>query len=248
MKAAFTSMRRGGLEHEHRAAPTLGIGAGRSTVMLHQTEDGRAASAALASRVWRAVPALAVAILASPTVPTEVAAEARQPADLAELVDGDARAPGGWIDYCVASPTGGCFRMGQPVAVEADSDVLALLSAVQASVDAAIEPRVEAPGIDNWEEGPSFGDCEDYALTKRRALLVAGLPAGALRLATAYTEHGEYHAVLTVATTDGTLVLDNRFPTVRDWRSMPYRWVTLQRPDWPFRWLRLADEITAAGS
>lgn len=214
---------------------------------LHQAEDGWCAFT-LVSTAWRAVPTLLVAaVLAWPAAPTGAAADAQQPADLAALVNGDARAPGGWIDYCVASPTGGCFQMGPAVAVKADAETLALLSSVQASVDAAIEPRVEEPGIDRWEEDPRFGDCEDYALTKRKVLLAAGLPAGALRLATAYTEHGEYHAVLTVATTAGTLVLDNRFPTVRDWRSMPYRWVTLQRPDWPFRWLRLADEITAAG-
>lgn len=68
------------------------------------------------------------------------------------------------------------------------------------------------------------GDCEDYALKKRRLLIEWGWPAGSLRIATCWTELNEYHAVLTVETDRGTYVLDNRYNTVQRWADLPYKW------------------------
>src|SRR5215471_9982855 len=55
-----------------------------------------------------------------------------------------------------------------------------------------------------------YGDCEDFALTKRKQLIDAGLPEKALRVAIVKTWRGELHAVLTVATDHGDYVLDSR--------------------------------------
>ena len=87
--------------------------------------------------------------------------------------------------------------------------LLDLLESVQTRVNGALTPRAEPPGQDLWQLGAASGDCEDYALAKQAALRAAGLPAGAVRLATARLPHGELHAVLTVETDRGTLVLDN---------------------------------------
>ncbi|WP_262696244.1 transglutaminase-like cysteine peptidase [Kordiimonas aquimaris] len=88
-------------------------------------------------------------------------------------------------------------------------------------------PTWEEGGGDYWqsltERGP--GDCEDFALTLRRSLREV-LPeyAGAFRLATAYTETMQYHAVLTIETSQGTVVCDIRFPQCADWKTFPYKW------------------------
>lgn len=81
------------------------------------------------------------------------------------------------------------------------------------------------------------GDCEDKALAARDALAARGWPAGALGLALAFTERGEYHAVLTVEVGVGgrpaTLVLDNRFPAPLAWDALSrigYRWTVRQTP------------------
>lgn len=79
----------------------------------------------------------------------------------------------------------------------------------------------------------NIGDCEDYALDKRRTLLALGWPPSALLIATARTETGEGHAVLVARTTDGDFILDNRYDTVRHWQALPYRWVALQNPASP---------------
>ena len=90
---------------------------------------------------------------------------------------------------------------------------------------------------DFWNIADGNGDCEDYAVTKRRLLLKEGIPGRFLWLATCYTEgpkrqiteqgrtfwlpglrgRGGYHAVLLVDTDKGTLVLDNRFNYVEPW-------------------------------
>jgi predicted transglutaminase-like cysteine proteinase len=53
------------------------------------------------------------------------------------------------------------------------------------------------------------GDCEDFALLKRKMLIEQGWPASALSITVGATSQGEAHAVLTVSTSQGQYVLDN---------------------------------------
>jgi predicted transglutaminase-like cysteine proteinase len=53
------------------------------------------------------------------------------------------------------------------------------------------------------------GDCEDFALLKRKLLVQRGWPASALSISVGTTSSGEPHAVLVVATANGEYVLDN---------------------------------------
>lgn len=94
----------------------------------------------------------------------------------------------------------------------------------------AIPSDVSAPG----------GDCEDYVLEKRKALLKAGFPATSLNIALVSTPQGETHAVLLVATRDGEFVLDNLSPWVRPWNVTPYVWRIRQVNGEAFRWAEIA--------
>ena len=60
-----------------------------------------------------------------------------------------------------------------------------------------------------WTYPDNSGDCEDYVLLKRRMLIERGWPTGALLITVVRQESGEGHAVLTVLTDRGDLVLDN---------------------------------------
>lgn len=93
-------------------------------------------------------------------------------------------------------------------------------------------------GVDEYWAFPDsgYGDCEDYALAKRRALIALGWPPSSLLLATATTETGEHHAVLVARTTGGDFVLDNRYNSVREWTTLPYRWDRIQNPAHSGRW------------
>ncbi|MBJ6125962.1 transglutaminase-like cysteine peptidase [Microvirga splendida] len=53
------------------------------------------------------------------------------------------------------------------------------------------------------------GDCEDFALLKRKMLIERGWPSSALSIAVGATAQGEAHAVLLVSTAQGRYVLDN---------------------------------------
>ena len=72
------------------------------------------------------------------------------------------------------------------------------------------------------------GDCEDLALLKRRDLIKKGWPTGALLITVVRQRNGEGHAVLTVLTDRGDLVLDNLNPRVLVWNATDYEYVKRQ--------------------
>lgn len=77
-------------------------------------------------------------------------------------------------------------------------------------------------------DGKMYGDCEDYALEKRRRLIEAGVPADAMSMAVAVTARGERHAVLVVAFESGDMVLDNLTPWPTPWSELNYTWIQRQ--------------------
>lgn len=80
------------------------------------------------------------------------------------------------------------------------------------------------------------GDCEDFVLAKRRALVASGYSPTLLSIALVITPWGEDHAVLLVSTTDGELVLDNLTPRIERWDRTGYRWLKRQTPGHALAW------------
>jgi predicted transglutaminase-like cysteine proteinase len=144
--------------------------------------------------------------------------------------------PAGFLSFCVRYLRECRPSEGQPAPMELTSETRRQLDAVQAQVNAAITPRDDpAHAWDYAVDG--YGDCNRFALGKRRALIERGWPRQALSLATAATERGEGHLVLVVHTRQGDLVLDNRLAPVVDWTDLPYRWISLQSAARPATWL-----------
>lgn len=81
------------------------------------------------------------------------------------------------------------------------------------------------------------GDCEDFVLAKREALISAGVPSEALSIAIVTTRWGESHAVLLLASDQGEYVLDSLSPWVSRWDRVDYSWRERQRPGQPFDWV-----------
>lgn len=88
-----------------------------------------------------------------------------------------------------------------------------------------------------WNIPLNYGDCEDYALKKRQLLIDRGVRPDNLKLATCWTETGEYHAVLIVSLLDGDYVLDNRYKIPAIKQDMPYTWDKIQIKN---KWYRLS--------
>ena len=84
------------------------------------------------------------------------------------------------------------------------------------------------------------GDCEDFALLKKRELLRLGVEPERLLIATALTREREAHAVLVLRTDAGDLVLDNLTNRIRPWQKTGYTFLRMQDPAQPARWQLLA--------
>jgi predicted transglutaminase-like cysteine proteinase len=83
--------------------------------------------------------------------------------------------------------------------------------------------------IDQWDyPTDGKGDCEDYALMKRKLLIEEGLPRQALLMTVVKDLNNEGHAVLTLKTNRGDFVLDNMRDDVRPWTQTGYRFVKRQ--------------------
>lgn len=118
-----------------------------------------------------------------------------------------------------------------------------LVTRTNEAVNRAIVQRTdaEAYGVEEiWstplQAGGKVGDCEDYVLEKRRALVAAGLPKAALSIAVVTTSRGQSHAVLLVDTDAGEYVLDNLSPWVLPWTKTPYQWRERQVAGSAARW------------
>jgi predicted transglutaminase-like cysteine proteinase len=155
------------------------------------------------------------------------------------IIEGDRTlAPFASVVFCMQQPDQ-CKDNGGADIVTLDANRKAELINVNASVNRSIRPVNDAPGTDVWSVDVKEGDCEDYALTKRKHLLALGWSSRALRIAVATTPSGEGHAVLIAKTSDGDLVLDNRTGRIKDWRSTDLHWVMFQSERGPQQWVSL---------
>jgi len=154
--------------------------------------------------------------------------------------------PAGFLGFCIHHLPECRSQPGAAEPVELTDERRHDLDVVQADINGSIKPREDATHA--WEYSTDgYGDCNKFALGKRRELVEHGWPRQSLLLATATTERGEGHLVLVVHTTKGDFVLDNRVNRVVDWTYLPYRWVSVQSPSSPVKWLSvLAQPINTA--
>ncbi len=142
------------------------------------------------------------------------------------------KAPLGFQLMCLKNPSE--CKGGGASAVQATSETMAKLKRINTQVNNAIRPRNDK-GADVWTASATEGDCEDYVHAKRRALMAAGLPASALRIAYVKTRSGEGHAILVVKTNQGDFVLDNLNRSVRPLSQSGYRLVAKSGAN-PLKW------------
>jgi predicted transglutaminase-like cysteine proteinase len=124
-----------------------------------------------------------------------------------------------------------------------------LLQLVNADVNSHMKPRADSRSVsfgDTWTIGGSYGDCEDYALTKMNALIQRGLPAAAMRIAVVKTHAGEPHALLVARTLQGDVVLDNINHKIVAWDKANYQWLMIQSSQNLRQW-RKVNVVSKAG-
>lgn len=92
-----------------------------------------------------------------------------------------------------------------------------------------------------WTYPAGRGDCEDFALEKRRQLVAKGWSAASLMMTVVRQANGEGHAVLMVRTDRGDLVLDNQDSRVLVWNDTPYEFIKRQSQTDPRKWVGITD-------
>ncbi len=135
--------------------------------------------------------------------------------------------------FCRSNP-GECAGGGRGQVTMSD-DLAALLQTVTRRVNNSISYTSER--VDRWALNPSRGDCEDYVLSKRSALIEQGVSPGALRIAFTYTRRGVPHAVLVVKTSQGDYVLDNMNNRVVSLQASGYNIAMMSTAN-PMHWVR----------
>lgn len=144
--------------------------------------------------------------------------------------------PGGFLGFCVRHLQDCRGSRPDATAAELTDERWSDLWAVQQKVNKEFVPR-EDPAH-TWDYSTNgYADCNKFALEKRRELIERGWPREAVLLATATTETGAGHLVVVAHTNTGDFVLDNRVAQVVDWTDLPYRWVSMQSPTSPVRWV-----------
>lgn len=207
---------------------------------------GRRSGHSLFARLWnRKVAALLkAAVVVTCAMPSQGGVRTTIP-DATAMPDSHVAAPvpAGFVSFCLRYPNQCAASATPDTRVTLTADTWRTLLQVNASVNDAIWPQDDAEHFGRAEywtlATDGYGNCHAYALSKRKALIDAGLPAAALRIALVITPRGGRHAVLTVSTDHGDFVLDNLRTGIVAWNETGYRWIERQNPDQPMGWVSL---------
>ena len=130
--------------------------------------------------------------------------------------------------FCLENSTECAEQRTTAQHIEMTPDLWKDLLTVQYDINQKFKPGREVRFAWDYSADGS-GNCVQFALEKRRALIRRGWPAGALQLATAVTPDKIGHLVVVIDTTDGDWVLDNLRADVVRWGDLPYRWIARQQ-------------------
>jgi predicted transglutaminase-like cysteine proteinase len=171
------------------------------------------------------------------------------PVASAAMITTDTLPPIGWVQFCSDNPAE-CKTGNMPKQIaKIDDKKWKQLQRINRDVNEEIEPISD---MDQWNtlEKWSYpttgkGDCEDYVLEKRRRLMEAGWPVQSLLITVVREKNGNGHAVLTVKTDRGDLVLDNQEARVKAWTDTGYRFIKRQSEENQNKWVSLGGPETA---
>nr|WP_245289518.1 transglutaminase-like cysteine peptidase [Bradyrhizobium sp. CCH1-B1] len=174
--------------------------------------------------------AFAIILAAGAALPAQAQATGAIPVATAPAdASGDARAPYAWSDLCRRSPAECRVDLREADRVEMTPKLWKMILSVNSRVNREIEAVTDEEHwgvVDRWdlpEDGK--GDCEDFALLKRKRLAEAGVPRRAMPMTVVIDEDNAGHAVLMIRTDRGDFILDNKRNAVLPWSQTGYVYV-----------------------
>lgn len=157
--------------------------------------------------------------------------------------------PFGWVDFCQRNGAECDDETRAPRDIDLDAAAFRKIERVNAWVNKSIAPIADADhwgALDQWDyPTDGKGDCEDYALLKRRMLIEQGFPREALLLTVVKERNGDGHSVLTIRTNRGEFILDNLTDQVKPWTRAPYRFVKRQSQQNQNIWVAIGEPTAA---
>ncbi|MER8631726.1 transglutaminase-like cysteine peptidase [Mesorhizobium opportunistum] len=153
--------------------------------------------------------------------------------------------PVGHYEFCQRIPGECNEKTPKGAPVDLTRKLWATIININNSVNTRVKPRtdMENYGVEEYwaYPGNGYGDCEDYALEKRRELMDIGVPAGDLLMTVARQPNGDGHAVLTVRTSLGEFILDNLQTKVLSWTDTDYTYLKRQSTENSGVWVTIND-------
>jgi len=199
--------------------------------MRHSTADRvRALPAYASALLWAA--ATAILFIVSPQ-------DASAKNDFIQT-RGSAPAPDGARAICSTYSWACATSAVQTVAFR---DELDLVSAVNVQINRsgrAVEDDQQYGVSEVWALPTKVGgDCEDFALLKKRELVSRGVNPSHLLIATVLDRQRNPHAVLVYRSASGDVVLDNLTNQIRSWHDTRYMFLQMQDPNRPTLWVNV---------
>jgi predicted transglutaminase-like cysteine proteinase len=168
------------------------------------------------------------------------------------IVGGFTSQPIGHYEFCRTNPEECAVKPRDQRPLRLTDIVWKQIVGVNDAVNKAVKAMsdVDIYGKDEvWAYPRGVGDCEDYALEKRRALMQRGISLSNLLLTVVRKADGEGHAILTVRTDRGDFILDNLNAHVLSWDRTGYRFLKRQSSQNTGRWVSIQDgDQTLVGS
>lgn len=153
--------------------------------------------------------------------------------------------PIGHVTFCRRHPDECQFRASDSAPPVLTEKLWAQLIDVNNHFNMSIQPVTDQEYYnvaELWTYPKSFGDCEDYVLAKRKKLMKRGWPESALLITVVRDEAGDGHAVLTVRTDRGDVILDNKDGRIQLWNDTPYRYLKRQSATASRDWVSIIDK------
>ncbi|MDB5647625.1 transglutaminase-like cysteine peptidase [Methylobacterium sp.] len=158
-----------------------------------------------------------------------------------------ARPIAAWVDFCQSYAAECAVNTAEAAQINLTPAIWATIVSVNRRVNKSLRAVTDMDHLhvaDRWdlaEDGA--GDCEDFQLLKRKLLAEAGLPRRAMRMTVVIDEKGEGHAVLTLVTDRGDIILDNKTSTVLPWRQTGYTFIKRESQD-TVGWVSLGRSVS----
>jgi predicted transglutaminase-like cysteine proteinase len=176
---------------------------------------------------------------------------------MAAQVHGYTNAPIGHSMFCDKYPRECVSFDSGNLRVKLTATARKQLALVNESVNREIKPvsdQEQYNEVERWTyPDTGQGDCEDYVLLKKKRLVESRWPASALLITVVKDEFGEGHAVLTVRTDRGDLILDNKRSEIMPWHESAYFFIKRQSARDPQQWVSLIPQdssptVSASGT